>query len=95
MIKFGGAPSGTYSLEVSSATSGLFNTAGVILTTLGAIASYSPAVGSVYGGQLITITGQVFSDSSLDNEVIIGGVDCDVLSSSANQIKCRTGVRAT
>ena len=50
MIKFGGAPSGTYSLEVSSATNGLFSTAGVILTTLGAITSYSPSTGSVYGG---------------------------------------------
>lgn len=50
VVKFGGADSGTYSLAVVSAANGLFNTAGVTLTTVGTIVSVSPTTGSVYGG---------------------------------------------
>ena len=82
VVKFGGANSGIYSLAVVSAANGLFNTAGVVLTTVGTITSFSPTTGSVYGGQLLTINGYNFSASALDNEVQIGGVDCLVETST-------------
>lgn len=49
-VKFGGANSGTYKVLVISAADGAFDTTGVILTTIGTITSFSPNVGSIYGG---------------------------------------------
>jgi len=44
----------------------------------GTVTGISPLVGSKYGGALITITGENFSDDPLDNPVMIGDNYCYV-----------------
>lgn len=43
IVKFGGAPSGTYGLRVVEITDGDFNTRGISFTTGGVVASISPS----------------------------------------------------
>ena len=38
----------------------------------------------------MTVNGYVFSDDPLDNNVKVGKTDCLVISSSPDEIKCRT-----
>jgi hypothetical protein len=54
------------------------------------IIGVSPLSGSIYGGTLVTITGENFSNEPLDNPVKIGNNYCYVITSSPNQITCRT-----
>jgi hypothetical protein len=54
------------------------------------VTSVSPTRGSVYGGALVTITGENFSDEPLDNPVKIGDHYCYVETSSSTEITCRT-----
>lgn len=54
------------------------------------ITGVSPLSGSVYGGALVTITGENFSNEPLDNPVKIGDNYCYVITSSPTQITCRT-----
>jgi hypothetical protein len=46
--------------------------------------------GSIYGGALVTITGENFSYDPLDNPVKIGDDYCYVITSTPSQITCRT-----
>ena len=61
------------------------------------VTSVSPNRGSKYGGTLITITGENFSDDIYDNPVKIGDSYCFVQTTSATEITCRQdfGVRDT
>jgi hypothetical protein len=54
------------------------------------ITAVSPLSGSIYGGALVTITGENFSNEPLDNPVKIGNNYCYVITSSPTQITCRT-----
>jgi hypothetical protein len=54
------------------------------------ITGVSPLSGSIYGGALVTITGENFSNEPLDNPVKIGNNYCYVITSSPTQITCRT-----
>jgi hypothetical protein len=54
------------------------------------VTSVSPLVGSFYGGTLVTIEGENFSDNPLDNPVKIGSDYCYVITTSPTQITCRT-----
>lgn len=60
------------------------------------VSSISPTSGSLYGGTVITITGENFSTNNNNNQVSIGpdkhNIPCDVISSTSTQIKCRTRV---
>jgi len=59
------------------------------------VTSYSPSIGSIYGGTLITIHGTNWSKDKLDNPVSIvyngalGASTCFVQTSSATKITCR------
>lgn len=55
------------------------------------IQSVSPSSGSLLGGTILTIRGKGFSDIAKNVKVFVAGVECEVLSSSLTQIKCRTG----
>ncbi|TNV88229.1 hypothetical protein FGO68_gene13028 [Halteria grandinella] len=92
-IKFGGADSGMYSLSVRSLTYGNIKTDGITLQTVGTVTEYTPKIGSIHGGTLITITGQVFSTDPQDNPVQVGDTDCLVESTTPTEIKCRTLAR--
>ena len=91
IVKYGGAYSGVYDLEVESKNNGFLDTTGVTFEAKIEVTDFNPKQGSRYGGTLITITGGHFSDKITDNPVKIDyewvkGVDhyCYVKSSSDN-----------
>lgn len=92
---FGGAYSGEYQISIRHKDFGLVGTDGLILDVSGSVNTVTPQQGSVYGGTLLTITGQNFGDVYTDNPVQIssnGGInskDCFVESTMATEIKCR------
>lgn len=92
---FGGAYSGTYSVQVRHTKFGLIDTAGLRFTVGSTVDSFSPNVGSIYGGTLITINGNNWSKDKLDNPVSIvfngalGSSTCFVKTTSENKITCR------
>jgi len=89
LVKYGGAKSGSYNLEVTSEANGRYFS-NIVITVGSSVTSISPTSGSLLGGTLITITGENFSDDPLDNPVQIDGKDCAIESSSSTEIKCRT-----
>jgi len=54
------------------------------------ITGVSPAIGSLGGGQLITITGGGFSNAEAKITVEVGGMPCNVVASTWEEITCRT-----
>lgn len=57
----------------------------------GAVTSLSPSSGSILGGSELTLGGTGFSISPDRVAVMIGGVPCDITSSSHSEIRCTTG----
>ena len=56
------------------------------------ILSVEPNEGSVEGGTVITISGRGFYPQGEDNiKVLIGGIECKVLSYSSSKIECISG----
>ena len=88
-VKFGGAYSGNYKLQVTSKDLGRLNCDSLHLIVQTKVTSVSPKSGSIYGGTLLTITGENFSDDPLDNPVKVGDVYCLVLTSTPTEITCR------
>ena len=88
-IKFPGAPSGSYYLVISSVSYGRLES-DFQLDVHGTVHSVTPLSGSKYGGALVTITGENFSDNPLDNPVKIGSNYCYVITTSPTEITCRT-----
>ena len=94
---FGGAESkhGPFEILIRHSVAGLINSTGLILDVNTYVDSYSPKIGSIYGGQLIAITGRNFGNVFTDNPIQIstnGGVDsidCYLKSITANDITCR------
>lgn len=94
MIRFLGAVAGTYKIKVSHKIKGMYdNTIAPLLDVNGYIYDIQPAGGSPFGGTIVTITGDCWSNDGLDNNVLVGNVDCIVKSSSKTQIVCETEVR--
>ena len=93
---FGGAYSGTYSVQIRHKNFGLVDTSDLRFIVGSDITSISPRVGSVYGGQLLTITGTNFDYDPQNNPVSIvfngalGSTICYVQTTSQTQITCRT-----
>jgi hypothetical protein len=81
---FGGAESGEFQISIRHYSYGLVDTSGMLLDVSASVSNISPKVGSIYGGTLVTITGQNFGDVYTDNPVQIstnggvGSVDCFV-----------------
>lgn len=94
-IKFPGAVSGDYFIQLSSVQSGYIDSDLLNLSVHGTVTSVSPLTGSKYGGALITITGENFSDDGYDNPVKIGDDNCYVQTSSPTEITCRTDLHTT
>jgi len=91
-VKFPGALSGEYFIQLQSSQSGYIDSDLLTLSVHGTVNSVSPLRGSKYGGALITITGENFSDDPYDNPVTIGSENCYVVTSSPTEITCRTDV---
>ena len=89
-IKFPGAKSGSYWIQLSATQHGRIDSDLLQLSVHGTVTSISPLTGSKYGGTLITITGENFSYDALDNPVMIGKDYCYVLTTSPTEITCRT-----
>jgi hypothetical protein len=68
---FGGAYSGTYSVQIRHTHFGLVDTADLRFVVGSEVTSISPRVGSVYGGQLLTITGTNWDSDPQNNAVSI------------------------
>lgn len=94
---FGGAESeyGPFKIWIRHSATGLIESDGLTLDVNAYVDSYSPTVGSIYGGTLLTITGRNFGEEYTDNPVQLstnGGIDsidCYVEETSATEIKCR------
>ena len=77
-VKFGGANSGLYYIQLSSTQYGRITKTNLLLTVGSSITSITPTMGSMYGGTLVTITGVNFSTEPLDNPVKVGPNYCIV-----------------
>ena len=95
-VMFGGAYSGEFQVHIRHRQYGLVDTEGMILTVGAWVTSYSPAVGSIYGGTLLTITGQNFGNEITDNPVQLAfsdglsrNIHCYVQTTAATEITCR------
>lgn len=53
----------------------------------------TPSIGSVYGGDLVTITGTNFSPDITLYTIFIDSVKCEVISATDTSVTCRTGPR--
>ena len=97
-VIFGGASSGKYQISIRHKTYGLIGTENLILDVGAYVTEFSPMTGSIYGGTLLTISGNNFGNVNTDNPVQIssnGGIesiDCFVQETSENEIKCRIDV---
>jgi hypothetical protein len=83
-VMFGGAESGYFQMSIRHKTYGLLDTTDMILDVSSKVTSYSPKVGSIYGGTLLTISGSNFGTVKTDNPVQlsthggVGSIDCYV-----------------
>ena len=97
-VIFGGGHSGQYQISVRHREYGLVGTEFLILDVRASVIEFSPRTGSVFGGTLLTITGNNFGNVYTDNTVQISNnegtdsIDCLVQETSQNQIKCRLDV---
>lgn len=59
------------------------------------VTAVSPKVGSVSGGELITITGTKFSIGT--PKIVIDGIECEIVNGSitSTSVSCLTGLRTT
>ena len=101
VVKFGGAWSGDYSIDIrhrsadGGASYGLIDTSGLVFKVGAWVDSITPQEGSRFGGTLVTITGQNFGSEKTDNPVQIstlggvGSIDCYVQTTSTTEITCR------
>jgi hypothetical protein len=95
-LMFGGAYSGTYDVSVEHSSLGLIDCSAIGDFVVGAtIESISPTTLSIYGGNLITITGTNFGSEITDNPVQIylgesvDSIDCFVQTTEETEITCR------
>jgi hypothetical protein len=93
VIKFSGADPGNYLVQVESSSIGRIDKSALTLAVMAKITGFSPNTSSYLGGQLITITGENFSDEPLDNPVKVGSEWCYVQTTSTTQITCRIAER--
>jgi len=88
-IKFPGAPSDVYLIQLTHRTEGRIDKNPLEITTEGKITAISATSGSVLGGQMLDITGVNFSNDKLDNPVKVGAHYCHVKTSTPTKISCQ------
>ncbi|XP_043922184.1 fibrocystin-L [Protopterus annectens] len=57
------------------------------------ITGVTPLVGSIHGGTILTITGDLFDQTDAPATVLIGGQNCAVLNLTNNEIICETAAK--
>ena len=88
VVKFNGAPSDTYNVQIKGPNGYVGGTA-LTLETIIAVDTISPQQGSILGGTLLTITGNHYGTVPSDNPVKVGDNYCLVEETSEFEIKCR------
>jgi len=83
-VKFPGALSGTYTLNLVGKGVGRIDGTPLQLTAEAKVTAISRLTGSYLGGFSVTIDGTNFSDNKLDNPVKVGPYWCYVRTTSAN-----------
>ena len=66
---FGGAYSGEFQIFIKHSHYGRLGTDGRVLDVSASVDSFSPQIGSIYGGTLLTIRGNNFGNEITDNPV--------------------------
>lgn len=77
-VKFPGAESGSYYLQLSSTQHGRLDSDLLQLDVSANVTDWEPKQGSKYGGTLITVYGYNFGSEITDNPVMIGSDYCYV-----------------
>ena len=96
-VKFNGAPIGKYTFEIKSTSPsayGRLDTTGILFDSFSIIREISPRSGSVFGGTLLTITGENFSTTLIDQAVniIVSAsifIGCDIVTATTSVLTCR------
>ncbi|XP_051729532.1 LOW QUALITY PROTEIN: fibrocystin-L-like [Ctenopharyngodon idella] len=89
-------PPAMYNVRVRVGNQGYPLTSAGVNTTIAyvlEVTSFSPSLGSLYGGTTITITGSGFSPVAADNNVTLGDTQCRVTAASDHQLECVTQSR--
>ncbi|XP_068614929.1 fibrocystin-L-like, partial [Brachionichthys hirsutus] len=84
-------PPDLYCVQVQVGNSGYPQTSNGVNTTIEYILqvnSIYPVAGSLMGGTRLTVSGYGFSNNVSDNTVSVGGIDCDVMTASENELQC-------
>ena len=87
-------PAGDYNVIVYVSGSGNADASGSVLTSEAIADVINPASGSIYGGQVVTITGNGFSGSCDDTTVAVGGETCECREATAGSVTCLTPATA-
>ncbi|XP_028395269.1 fibrocystin-L-like [Dendronephthya gigantea] len=58
------------------------------------VTAVKPSSGGTAGGTTLTITGSGFGTSKTDLSVLIGGVECEIVTIAPTEIQCKTGARS-
>ena len=88
IVRFPAAPTGEYELIMFHETHGYFENR-ESFEVGGLVLEFSPTYGSIYGGTLITIEGENFSDLESSNQVMVGNYFCELESFSSTELICR------
>ena len=59
-------------------------------TSVLSVSGVTPKRGSLNGGTVLTITGEGFGSNNTNNIVMLGDVQCEVIESTENEMKCKT-----
>ncbi|XP_056106662.1 fibrocystin-L-like [Rhinichthys klamathensis goyatoka] len=89
-------PPAMYNVRVRVGNQGYTLTSAGLNTTIKyvlEVTSFSPSLGSLYGGTTITITGSGFSPVTADNNVTLGDTQCRVKAVSDHHLECVTQSR--
>ena len=92
-LNFRGAPTGEYAILISSQSHGRLDNENLKIKTEAFVTGFSPSSGSALGGTMVTITGENFSENTIDNPVMIGDSLCIVKSSKPTEIVCEIEAR--
>ncbi|XP_054461971.1 PKHD1 like 1, tandem duplicate 1 [Anoplopoma fimbria] len=84
-------PPGTHKVDVQLGNNGNPKTSNGVNATIEYILeiySISPQQGSLMGGTMLTVSGSGFSNNASDNQVSVGGLECEVKAASENELHC-------
>ncbi|XP_059206673.1 fibrocystin-L-like isoform X1 [Centropristis striata] len=84
-------PPGMHKVHVKVGNNGYPRTSSGVNATVECIlqvSSVSPQLGSLMGGTRLTISGSGFSTNTSDNQVSVGGTECEVKTASENELQC-------